>query len=154
MVNQLEIKIIEEIDGFTADQIIEFTSQVPEFEDSYAQEEYIARMAGKKSLVLFAYLEQQPVGFKLGYEQHPLYFYSWMGAVLPQFRKQGVAKILAKAQENWACQNSFKFIRMKTRNYLKNMLHFALSNDFYITGIEPHPDPMNNRILLEKILNK
>ena len=148
----IQVEQLENIGDSVASKIFAVTQQIPEFEAAYPPSEYFGRMNGKKCLIQFAVLDQAIVGFKLGYEKTPTLFYSWMGGVLPHYRKMGVAKMLAKQQEQWAKQQGYTYIGMKTRNYLKNMLHFALSNDFYITDIETHPEPLNNRILLEKRL--
>jgi len=148
----IQVEQLEIIEESVASKIFAVTQLIPEFKATYPPNEYLIRMQDKKCLVQFALIEEKIAGFKLGYGKTPTLFYSWMGGVLPHYRKMGVAKTLAKQQEQWAKQQGYTHIGMKTRNYLKNMLHFALSNDFYITGIETHPQPLDNRILLEKCL--
>lgn len=147
---EISVELIHQFDESVGNRIVAFSQTVPEFGESYAFEEYRKRLEGKVCLIQFAQVKGKDAGFKIGYELKPGLFYSWMGGVHPEFRKIGVAKSLAQSQEQWVKTKGYGYIRMKTRNYLKNMLHFALSNAFYITGIEPHTDPLNNRILLEK----
>jgi GNAT superfamily N-acetyltransferase len=92
------------------------------------------------------------VGFKVGYQREiDGSFYSWMGGVLPDFRRRHVARLLAEAQEKWAAGHGYRRITCKTRNRHKAMLLFALKNGFRITAVEPQPDPDENRIWLEKV---
>ena len=68
----------------------------------YGIEEFERRCSGIH-LSLIAEIENQSVGFKIGYDRFKDgSFYSWMGGVLPEFRKKGVASALADFQENWA----------------------------------------------------
>jgi predicted GNAT superfamily acetyltransferase len=76
---------------------------IPEFsEGQYGLTEFQQRL-GPESLVLIAFDQMKPVGFKAGYTRGPSgSFYSWMGGVLPAFRRQGIARALARQQEKWA----------------------------------------------------
>ncbi|TRX55959.1 GNAT family N-acetyltransferase [Fulvivirga sp. M361] len=137
----------------TIKEVVNLSLQVPEFKNSYPEEEYITRLKSKKSLVLVASYNGKPAGFKVGYDKdEDGSFYSWMGAVIPSFRKLGVAQKLADYQENWAIKNGYDRIRLKTRNYLKPMLIFALQNDFNIINVISYPRVRDNRIVLEKEL--
>ena len=93
------------------------------------------------------------MGFKVGYDRdQDGSYYSWLGGVMPAFRRKGVALALAEAQEAWAKEQGFQSIRFKTRNRHKNMLHFALSRGFNIVGFEAHEDIGESRIWLEREL--
>ncbi|MGB0523488.1 MAG: GNAT family N-acetyltransferase [Flammeovirgaceae bacterium] len=152
MEQTIHIELFEVLTPSIAEQIVAISHRIPEFNEPYKREEYYARLEGVSCCLLFAKIDEHLAGFKLGYGKSSRVFYSWMGGVLPAYRKIGVAKTLAQHQEQWAVEKEYEFIQMKTRNYLKNMLHFALSNQFYITGIEAYPNPLDNRILLEKAL--
>jgi len=57
--------------------------KIPEFNFPYEIKEYKKRCAGKH-LALIAEIDNQPVGFKVGYDRfNNGSFYSWMGGVLP-----------------------------------------------------------------------
>lgn len=127
------------------------SDKIPEFSQSYRKGEYTSRLSGVPHLLLLAEVDGAMAGFKVGYAREGA-FYSWMGGVVPEFRRQGIAKLLADEQENWAKSKGFKYIRFKTRNYLKPMLIFALKNGFYITAVEQRSDPGTNRIWLEKVI--
>ena len=94
-------------------------------------------------------MEGEKAGFKVGYARDD-YFYSWMGGVLPKFRKRGVAKALAMEQEIWAKKNNFNSIQFKTWNQHKAMLIFSLKNGFDIIALEKRKRVVDYRIILEK----
>ena len=98
-----------------------------------------------------AYDGDRPIGFKVGYQREND-FYSWMGAILPEFRRKGVAKRLAKAQEKWVKELGITSLTFKTRNQHKGMLFFALKNGFDIIGFKTKENVEENRILLQKKL--
>jgi predicted GNAT superfamily acetyltransferase len=108
-------------------------------------------MKGVTHLILVAYAGDLPVAFKVGYQQED-YFYSWLGGVLPDYRRRGLAKRLAVRQESWARAHAYTSITFKTRNQHKNMLIFALRNGFDIIGFREKETIAANRILLRKAL--
>jgi len=131
----------------------QLSQAIPEFSNGlYGSEEYKKRL-GSGSLVLIASYQQQPVGFKAGYPRGDSgRFYSWMGAVLPDFRRRGVARILAEAQESWAKDQGYQTIWFKSRNRNRAMIMFALSRDFLITGVQQKGHPKEYRVIMEKEL--
>lgn len=146
----MEIKIKEG----TAAEAAAFLADIPEFTEGYPPEEYQKRFAENEHLILLAYdaTEQVVLGCKVGYRLEEDCFYSWMGAVLPGWRRHGVAEVLAQAQENWAIKRAYKKVRFKTRNSCRAMLHFALRRGFNIIGVEPREKLSDYRIWLEKEL--
>ncbi len=130
-------------------------SQIPEFGDNlYDESVFIERLSVAESLILVAKTNTRIVGFKSGYKRfNDGSFYSWMGGVLPEFRKLRIAKKLADAQEKWAKEHGYNAITFKTRNRLKPMLIFALKNGFDIIDVIPQDKDCNHRIILKKLLN-
>ena len=135
----------------TIEQAVELSHLIPEFNDSYPKEEYEKRFSNTRHLILIAFYKNKPVGFKVGYEIDGT-FYTWMGGVLPDFRNKHIATKLAEKQQDWAKQNGFTEIKLKTRNKHKAMLHFALSDGFIITGFEEKENMNESNIILEKEL--
>ncbi len=127
------------------------SKQIPELKNPYAEAEYEKRLSKVPHLVLVAEDQVGLLGFKVAYERNH-FMYSWMGGVLPRGRRKGIAKALADYQETWARKQGYQLLRFKTRNYLTNMLLFALGNGFRICGHEAQPDPWQDRIWLEKEL--
>ncbi len=141
-------KNLQIIEG-TIKQAVEISKKIPELENPYEKVEYEKRLKNKKHLILIAYWKGKPAGFKVGYQIDD-HFYSWMSGVIPEFRRKNIAKELARSQQKWIEEKEIKLIKMKTRNKHKAMLQFALSNGFYITGLEKHDNSEESRILLDK----
>ena len=131
------------------EEVFLVSQKIPEFKQSYPKEEYKLRLENVVQLILIAEVEGEIAGFKVGYARDD-YFYSWMGGVLPKFRKIGVAKALAVEQETWAKKNNFNAIQFKTWNQHKAMLIFSLKNGFDIIALEKRKRVADYRIILEK----
>lgn len=84
------------------------------------------------SFFICAYYDNKIIGFKIGYPYKETTFYSWIGGVLPNFRRQGIAAQLAKLQEDYAKQNNFHKLRTKSMNQYKSMMILSLKNGFDI----------------------
>lgn len=127
------------------------SQQIPEFEDPYPADEYVRRLSGVPHYILTAYVEGQPVGFKVGYERKGA-FYSWMGGVLPQFRQQGIGEQLAQRQEQWARKQGYSRVTIKTRQKHKAMLGLLKKRGYRVLRTIPKRPVAETRIWLEKIL--
>ena len=137
------------------DEAVAISKSIPEFIDPPEASEYKRRLMYVRHLILVAWIEDLPVGFKVGYERDPDgSFYSWMGGVLPKFRILGVAKSLADAQEKWAWEKGYRTIRFKTRNSHTAMQIFALKNGFKIIDLKKRDKLEEHRILLEKDITR
>lgn len=143
----LSIKIAEA----SLEEVVAISKEITEFQDPHGLEEYQKRLDGVPHLVLIAYVNNEAAGFKVGYERTG-YFYSWMGAILPQFRRLGLAKKLAEAQETWAKNQGYPHVTFKTRNRLKPMLLFAIGRGFNIIDVQPREEIEEYRIVLRKKL--
>lgn len=135
----------------TAHLAAELSLQLPEFTEPYDENEIAARLDGVPHLTLIAYADEQAVGFKVGYERDN-FFYSWLGGVLPDFRRYGIAQALADGQEAWAKGQGYDSVTFKTRNRHKAMLAFTLRNGFDIIGFEEKKEVGEHRIWLKKKL--
>ncbi len=134
-------------------EYVDLSSKIPEFNSPYKIEEYKKRCAGKY-LVLIAEIDNQSVGFKIGYDRfNNGSFYSWMGGVLPKFRRMGVAYSLANFQEKWATKNKFSSILLKTRQKHDGMIAFSLNRGFIITEETQITPAKETRIWMQKLLN-
>jgi len=136
------------------EDVVNVSLQVPELENPHLEDVYKTRMNGKKQLILIAYVDGKEAGFKVGYDkfQDGKSFYTWMGGVLPEFRKKGIADALAKEQEAWIKNEGYENVILKTRNRHQGMLIFAIKNNFKIIKIEPRENIEEYRILLKKTL--
>jgi len=137
-------------EGRIAD-VIQMLGELPEFDSIPSLDEIMARIGSVPHLVLTAYAEGKHAGFKIGYERDGT-FYSWLGGVLPQYRRTGVAARLADTQEEWAKTQGYRTIWMKTRNRFPSMLLMAIGRGFQITGFDPRDKIGEHRIVLTKSL--
>ncbi|GAB5555202.1 MAG: GNAT family N-acetyltransferase [Saprospiraceae bacterium] len=132
-------------------EVVALSQAIPEFKDPHTAEVYEERISSVPHLILVAEIEGEPAGFKVGYERDRI-FYSWMGAVLPAYRRLGIAQKLANQQEKWAKPQAYTTIRCKTRNHHKGMFIFALKNGFDVIEVQVKDSIGENRILLQKTI--
>lgn len=137
----------------TVEEVVALSRQVTEFFQPYSEKTYEERLKDVPHLILIAEYDGEPAGFKVGYERyHHDTFYSWMGGVLPNFRRKGIATMLADEQEKWAKNRGYTKIMFKTRNRLTNMIHFGLNREFLIVDLIKTGKPEEYRIVMEKSL--
>lgn len=106
------------------------------------------RLKDKKNIMMhLAVVVDKVIGFKLGYEESSEIYYSWLGAVLPEFQQAGVAATLMQGQHKDAESKGYRVIRCKTLNKYQSMLILSLKQGFHIKGIDAE-----QKILLEKRL--
>ena len=132
------------------DDLLLVDSQIPEFDGRNSLSKLQARCADVEHLALVAYIENEPVAYKLGYELDSNTFYSWLGAVAPKCRGQGIAQALLNAQEAWAKAHSYRAIKVKSMNRFPAMLSMLIKNGYAITGYEDRGSPQTSKILFTK----
>ncbi len=140
-----------EIRKGSIEDTVQIMQGLPEFQSPYNLLEVKNRIEKVPHLNLIATADDVLSGFKLGYERDG-YFYSWLGGVLPKYRRHGIAQMLADEQEKWTKRNGYKTITFKTRNCHKAMLRFSLKNGFDIFRIEEKESIEEYRIWLRKRL--
>ena len=138
----------------TVAECVAISQQIPEFSGGiYDEKDYETRLFNTKSLILVAVDGDTPVGFKVGYQRdNDGSFYTWMGGVIPNYRRLHIAKKLADAQEAWALKEGFNAIVLKTRNRFTGMLLFAINNGFGLDSLEQKDTIEDYRIILRKKL--
>lgn len=111
---------------------------------------FVERIQTQKRLFsIIAYQGKIPIAFKIGYQYNSNTFYSWIGGVLSEYRKKGIARKLAKLQETWASENNFNALRTKSMNQFKPMLILNLKNGFDITKVYTN-EKGQTKIVFEK----
>src|SRR5438477_7499888 len=66
-------------------------------------ESFHRRYRGRYNILqLVARIQDQPVGFFLGFELKPTVFFAWFYGVHPDYRRQGIASQLMDAVPSWA----------------------------------------------------
>jgi len=148
-VNKPEIIIKED----ELSDAISVAQQIPEFKNGHKIDDYKNRLHSKNKLLLTAYINNQPVGFKIGYETTTKHhFYSWMGGVLPNFRNIGVAEELSKFQENWATKAGYQSVIIKTRLKHVAMRQFLKKQSYIKIATIPFNPEEETRLMYEKQL--
>jgi GNAT superfamily N-acetyltransferase len=125
--------------------------RIPEFPGKASLEFYTDRLKHRLFLALVAEREGGLLGFKVGYQSDTAdVFYSWMGGVRPEFRKQGIADALAAYQEDWAKAQGFRSIYFKTRNRFPAMISFGLKRGFKVMEVIPKGGVDDYRVVMCK----
>ena len=112
------------------------------------EEELSAR---QKFLILLAVANDQAVGYKIGYQDRKLRFYSWLGGVHPDYRGRGIASELMRRQHEWCSSQGYSLVRTQTKNTWRSMLILNLRHGFDVVGTytDEKGEP---RIILERRL--
>jgi GNAT superfamily N-acetyltransferase len=136
----------------TLEEIHRLYQGIPEFGNLHSLADLQQRIGSASANALIAEIDGQPAGFKLGYQQQEKVFYSWLGGVLPRFRRYGVAQALLVEQEQWARARGYRLLVVKTRNQFRAMLMMLISHHYQIVQLEKKGEVADYRLLLEKTL--
>jgi GNAT superfamily N-acetyltransferase len=132
-------------------EVVALSALIPELGDFPREKVYRDKIADKPNLILIAEIGGLAAGFKVGYEREGNW-YSWLGGVHPDFRRRGVARLLADRQDEWARAQGYPTVTFKTLNRLRNMLRFGIDRGFNIIKVEEYEDVLENRIWLRRDL--
>lgn len=135
------------------EEVVALSHKIPEFEKPYTEQEYRRRLHDIHC-ILMAEVEGKPVGFKVGYDRFEdgQTFYSWMGGVLPEYRKAGVGKLLLHKMVVWCKLKGYRYLQFRTLNKHRSMLSFAVDQGFHIIDLEPRQDIRESQIYFQKKL--
>jgi GNAT superfamily N-acetyltransferase len=123
------------------------------YRPTHTAEFFKRRFLGRYNvLMLVATLDENPVGFFVGFELKPTVFFAWLYGVLPEFRRHGIAMQLMDAAHAWALGHQYPTIRFECHNQHRPMLHLAISKEYDIVGIRWDPDRGDNLVIFEKTL--
>jgi len=103
-------------------------------------------------LTLLARIDEKPVGFWVGFELKPGMFYHWLGGVVQDLRRHGIARQLQDAQQAWAKDHGYEHIRCECMNHQREYIHFAITVGYDIVGIRWDSTHADNLIVFEKNL--
>ena len=90
--------------------------------------------------------------YKIGYAMTQTKYYSWLGGVHPDHRREGLASELMKRQHNWAAEQGYQLIETSANKENVAMARLNLSHGFTICGTRAEPDRI--QVLYLKILAK
>ena len=138
----------------TQDEMVSLYHRIPEFSQPLDKAALRQRTGAAVSCALMAYVAGEAAGFKLGYALDEDNFYSWLGGVLPEYRREGVAQALLDAQEIWATENGYKSITVKTRNSFPGMPIMLVKNGYQLVELEKKGEVRDYRLMLRKSLKR
>jgi GNAT superfamily N-acetyltransferase len=121
----------------------------PKREVDYFKRRFMGRY---NCLTLLARLGDKPVGFWVGFELKPGMFYHWLGAVTADMRRNGIGRQLQEAQQAWAKDHGYEYIRCECMNHQREFIHFAIALGYDIVGIRWDSTHADNLIVFEKNL--
>ncbi len=111
---------------------------------------FIKRIQTKEDVIsIIAYKGEEILGFKIGYKYDEITFYSWVGGVLPNYRRKGIAKKLAEIQEKRVREKGYVKIRTKSMNCYKPMILMNVKNGFDIVEVYTN-EKEQRKIIFEK----
>ena len=117
-------------------------------------EEFFRRRfrARYNTLMFVAMIDEQHVGFSVGFEVMPSTYFCWLCGVDPQARRLGIATQLMQAIEAFARDHDYSVLRFECQNQHRPMLHVAITEDFDLVGIRWDTASANNVVIFEKDL--
>ena len=119
----------------------------PNRDAAFFKRRFMGRYNG---LILVATLDNEAVGFAVGFELKPTVFYVWLIGVLPAYRRTGVGSQLTDAIGAWAHEHGYDSIRLECQNRHRAMLHMVIAREYEIMGVRWDPDRGENLIIFEK----
>lgn len=137
------------IEKGTLDDVLLVDAGIPEFDGRTTRALLEERLSGKTVLILIAREENVPVAYKLGYAISEGEFYSWLGGVLPAFRRRGIATKLRYAQEHWVRSEGYELLSVKSMNRYPAMLQLLIAGGYQIVGYESETGMTDGKILFQ-----
>ncbi|HEY6729009.1 MAG TPA: GNAT family N-acetyltransferase [Polyangiaceae bacterium] len=102
------------------------------------------------AVVHYAEEDDRLIGFKIAYATRSRRLYSWLGGVLPDYRRRGVGKALMDFQHAWAKERGYLNVETGTIRNNVPMMMLNLSCGFEIIGTYARAG--KPRVLLSKRL--
>lgn len=142
---------IRQSDKWSDEDFKSLSAWLPEVFPDWDSEKIQRKLSSaSRALLLSAWVDSACVGFKWGYERDPLCFYSYLGAVHPEFRGLGIARELMEKQRSWCLKMKYKKIQTKSHNQYIEMMILNLRSGFEVVGTEESNRGL--KIIMEKKL--
>jgi ribosomal protein S18 acetylase RimI-like enzyme len=125
---------------------------IPELERYLSISEIAAKII-PGSLILVDEIDGVLAGFKIGYPLNGDEFYSWLGGVIPKYRKTGSAQKLLEFQERLVREQGYQSLSVKSQNQFPSMLRLLIRNGYHITDVVEYGHKQNERICFTKQLH-
>jgi GNAT superfamily N-acetyltransferase len=101
-------------------------------------------------LQMIARVDDEPVGFFVGFELKPSIFFTWFYGVVPEYRRIGIASQLMEAVHDWVREQKYDSVRFECHNQHRPILHLGIAKEYDIVGIRWDPDRGTNLLLFQK----
>lgn len=90
--------------------------------------------------VFYARSETRLIAFKAGYAVAERKYYSWLGAIHPDFRQRGIVRQLAGMQHAWLVEQGYCAVETSSRAENMAVAQLNLAAGFIMQGtkVEPH----------------
>jgi hypothetical protein len=151
----LKVQYIESIRMDDLLKVVELsTNIIPGLEIEKLKQRLLRNEVTNQSVV-FAAIDDNIVGFKIGYGLDTKTFYSWLGGVSSAVRRFGVASAMMRMQHDWCRSKGFLKIRTKTLNTYNEMLQLNLKFGFSVVDVEHldgEAESSNFKLVMDKIL--
>ncbi len=133
--------------------IVDMYNQI--FQPTHEPAFFERRLQGRHNqLRLVASIDDNPVGFFIGYELKPNVYYEWLYGILPDMRRASIGSQLVDAANAWATEHDYEYTRMECHNQHRPMLHMAIARGYDIQGMRYEPDRHANLVIFEKPLHR
>lgn len=127
----VDIRLIEGFPEAEWTAIAELAGRMGDFNEAFFRKQLVGKQG---ILTCLATLDGKAVGYKIGYEERPGYFESWLGAVAPEARRQGIAAALMERQHSWCRAQGYKIVSTVTEGNNRPMLIANLQAGFEVCG--------------------
>lgn len=135
------------------EEALKVFEKIPEFDrPEYGTVEFCKeRIDNKDCLILSAYVHEAIVGYFIAYEKNDS-FYCWLAAVEPKYRKNGILTKMMNIYEEYARNNEYLNLTIKTGNNKREMLSYLVKNNWNFVEVIPEEKLEDNEIILKKEL--
>lgn len=149
--SNLRFKSFTKFSAELLEDILQLEAKV--FPKPYSKEILEREMKSKSSLFgILVYDGDRPVAYKIGFEHSVSIFYSWIGGVHPEYRRQSIARKLIRLQHEWCKKTGFEKVRTSSENEFREMLILNLREGFDIIGTYVSGRANGPTIMFEKNL--
>jgi GNAT superfamily N-acetyltransferase len=119
----------------------------------FAEERVINSFDRDDLMILLAFVETEPVGFKVGYRENRYAFYSAKGGVLADYRRLGIARhMLYEMMDRVRARGYLRFAYDTFPNKHPGMTILGLREGFRVMKADYNPTYRDYRLRLEKKL--
>lgn len=102
-------------------------------------------------MILLVMIEREPVGFKVGYRENRFVYYSAKGGVLPEYRRQGLARKMLYEMMSRARERGYiRFAYDTFPNHNAGMTIMGLQEGFRVVKADFNKTYKDWRLRLEK----